>query len=145
MGCITWTLFNNKSARQIYFEPDTGLPYTIEVIYKKVYIPLKEIPFVEEKENLSVEDKNMPILPERFRQFARMDGNYLWPYFKNVNYSIPLKAPVYYLLQHFPTWESIKESDEWAQNNWDETKHNLFKECLEWCNTQKGFWGQWPY
>ena len=157
MGYITWRLFTStKSSGYIYFEPDTGLPYKIKTIYKKVYIPVKGKKFVEEKlvedksikdEEKTIEECYVSILPERFRQFARMDGNYLWPYFKNVDGMYgSLQAPIYHILQYFPTWESIKESDKWTQNGWDETKHNLFKECLEWCNTQEMvFWGEWPY
>jgi hypothetical protein len=124
MGCITWKLFNK---RYINHDPYTGRAY---------FNPLDESQTIKEA----------PIFPEQFRRFARMDGNYIWPYVKNVvgGWS-GCSSDIAPLLKHFPTWDSIKESDEWAQHGWDETAHNLFKECLEWCDAQGGFWAEWPY
>jgi hypothetical protein len=151
MGHITWMLNKNipNSTDIVHFEPDTGLPYTFKMIQTKIYIPVKgtksiEDTYVEDTsvEDTSVEENDVPILPEQYRQFAKMDGNHLYPYFCKTDFMI---TDIALILKHYPSWESIKESDEWAKNGWDETKHNLFKECLEWCNTQGGFWGQWPY
>jgi hypothetical protein len=158
MGCITWGLYNISIKGNIYYEKETGLPFTYKSIRKKVYIPTNDdIPvkesiwFESEEEDTSMEKISLPILSERFRQFARMDGNYLWPYFKNVEgkSGIAYRAPVHLILEYFPTWETVEKSDEWKKhgpnNDWDETKHNLFKECLEWCNKQGGFCGEWPW
>jgi hypothetical protein len=160
MGCITWTLYKCSSSGRINFEHNTGLPYVRISLCKKVHIPVEETSYTEEKvildltessikndyilslKELHMKYSNIPVLPKQFCQFAKMDGNYLWPYFKNIG---GLYASVNKILEHFPSWESIKESDMWAKNGWDETKHNLFKECLEWCQKQGGFCGEWPY
>jgi hypothetical protein len=154
MGYITWVLQRTLPEFKgvIYFDPDTGHPYTYEIIQKKVYLPMKEKPNVDYEnaclpmeEKPSVVHKNMIKLPERFCQFAKMGGNYLFPYFSNGPLKNHYRADINLLLENFPTWESIKENDDLSKNEWDETKHNLFKECLEWCAKQGGFSGLWPW
>ena len=142
MGYLTWSLFRiTKEPRAIYYEPKTGLPYTYEIVQKKVYVDVHV--------KNSVDTKDIQALPERFRQFSEMNGNYLWPYFRKVDREKHvLEADVSLLLENFPTWENVKKSDEldeFTKHGWDEEKHNLFKECLEWCKEQGGFWGKWPY
>lgn len=142
MGLLSWTLFriNTINKEFIYYESETGRPYIFETIQTGESIPVRE---------KRLKDHFEPGLPERFRQFARMDGNYLWPYVRTVDrkYAI-VHADVALLLEHFPTWEYIRNSeqfDELNKNGWNENKHNLFKECLAWSKGQGGFWGEWPY
>ena len=163
MGWITWRLYSiyyrndNSVSGSVYYEPDTGLPYTYECIRKKVYLHVKGgVPAPAEEEAVQTEEAPVqdshpvPALPQRFSQFATIDGNHLWPYIEIVDRKYSrLDDTISLILKHFPTWESVKNSDSWAKHGvtsgWDETKHNLFKECLEWCNEQGRFYSEWGY
>lgn len=141
MGWITWTLYRLPESR------DGSLFYHIQ--YDKSGWPHKRHSFWHSCEQgggyPSLRKEDQLTIPEKYCPFITMDGNHLSHYFKDINGGFgTYMADVPTILKTFPTWESIKDSDDWAKHGWDETKHNLFKECLEWCAAQGRFVAMWP-
>jgi hypothetical protein len=115
----------------LYVDHKTGLPY---VFHQK---QLKNTPF-------SLEEWR---IPEHLRSFAQMRGWHLIHYVKHIDQdgAGPSRAGPEALLYEFPSWEDIKENECWKYADWDEAKHNLFKEFLQWCAEKGGFSVSWSY
>lgn len=133
MGYLSYHLLRKSDAGDIYYETDTGLP-CVFVDGKKVYV-----------------DKTSTILlPERVWKFSNLNGNHFAPYIMPLDRRMYTSsvADIAMLVEMFPSWEHVKASDEWealVKHGWDESQHNAFKESLEWCVAQGGFYVTWGY
>ncbi len=130
MGYLSYSLMRKTSSgERVYFETDTGMPYIF--LDKKIYVDVNRD----------------SILPEKIRQFAVLNGPHFRCYYDVVRqwtyYDVDIDNAI--LAKHYPSWESIEGKEELANHGWDETKHNGFKEFLDWSNAQGGFIGDWSY
>jgi hypothetical protein len=116
----------------LYIDDKTGLPHLL-VLQNNEY---KVKPFTVEEWRI----------PERFIGFTNMRGWHLMEYVRPIDMEEDCyTANTFTLLYYFPEWESIKDSKALAEVDWDEAKHNLFKEFLEWCDERGGFTASWSY
>jgi hypothetical protein len=113
----------------LFIDHTTGMPYVFHLKNGE------RLPFNAEEWRL----------PEQFRRFAQMRGHHLMHYVQRFSDTNIFEASPYALLHRFPEWSAIKDSDRWAEYEWDETQHNLLKECLEWCDQKGGFNVSWSY
>lgn len=121
-----WTVHLNLD---LYIDRTTGLPYTLD----KSWQPR---PFNAEEWRV----------PERFLPFMEMRGWHLMEYVGPIDREEDrTNANTFTLLYYFPEWESIKNSKSFEATSWDEAKHTLFKEFLEWADEKGGFTAAWSY
>lgn len=122
-----WTIHLNLDLR---IDRTTGLPY---VFCSKTF---SAKPFIAEEWRV----------PERFLPFMEMRGWHLMEYVGPIDREEDrTNANTFTLLYYFPEWAQIKDSKSFEGTSWDEAKHTLFKEFLEWAEKRGGFSAAWNY
>lgn len=109
--------FNLVIILNIGIDPETGLPF--------VYY-----------ENNGILDKK-PYIPSEFRvpkehcRFLRQRGNHLKSYIKSFDKKCTQTAIDEFLMV-FPTWNEIKNDNNFSKDNWSKFDHDDFKKAIEW-------------
>ena len=114
--------------------PDTGKPYHYRLNrdtnrLEKVY----SLPDLE--------------VPPELKKYLVGSGRVFRAYIDNLT-DDTYEAPMDLFLDSYPSWEKVKESDDYpdAEEYWTEEDHNNFKRLIEWCNKQDVyFYVSWSY
>lgn len=84
-------------------------------------------------------------IPEEFRRFMEMRGDYINHYVRRVDRILNLHEidAEIFLDIYFPQWINMKDKEEWDKYDWNEETHNQFRKCLEWCVSKGRFNISW--
>jgi hypothetical protein len=87
------------------------------------------------------------VVPQKYREFLSTRVGYISCYTKGAEIDMRnFHMKVNELLEYFPTWQEVTEM--WNGVNldiWNEEKHTLFKEALEWFASKNCFMASWWY
>lgn len=109
----------------------SGQPY----VYSRGWEKLYELPKLE--------------IPEEYRQFLQDRGPLYHIYTDYFSKNQRFSATTEELLENFPEWDEVKDShwyERYADDEWPEQTHNLFREALQWFSEQPyTFQASWSY
>lgn len=87
-------------------------------------------------------------IPEEHREFLQGRGSIFHAYTREFSYNDIFSVKIDELLDEFPDWDEVLESDDCDENRetWTEENHNRFKAALTWFSEQKqSFQATWCY
>lgn len=86
------------------------------------------------------------VVPEEHRRFVDLHGHFLHSYTISCEGDDKYEADVSELLESFPSWDDVSDSDSIKRYDWTEDDHNAFKKALEWFKSQRiSFYATWSY